>query len=105
MRFRMTSACLLPVVLAFASALQAESFSRKVDPWVLQKSAAGPAEFLVMLRTQGDLRGATRAVREGGTGRLRDGRAALGRGAVAEAAAGPSGGRAASRTGPTGSPT
>ena len=58
MRFRMTSACLLPVVLAFAAALQAESFSRKVDPWVLQKSSAGTAEFLVMLRTQGDLRGA-----------------------------------------------
>ena len=58
MRFRMTSACLLPVVLAFSAALQAESFSRKVDPWVLQKSSAGTAEFLVMLRTQGDLRGA-----------------------------------------------
>ena len=58
MRFRMTSACLLPVVLAYSAALQAESFSRKVDPWVLQKSSAGTAEFLVMLRTQGDLRGA-----------------------------------------------
>ena len=59
MRFWMTSARVIPVVLVFASALQAESFSRKVDPWVLQKSAAGPAEFLVMLRTQGDLRGAS----------------------------------------------
>jgi len=58
MRFRMTSACLFPVVLAFSSALQGESFSPKVDPWVLQKSGAGTAEFLVMLRTQGDLRGA-----------------------------------------------
>ena len=58
MRFRMAPSCLLPVVLTFSAALQAESFSRKVDPWVLQKSSAGTAEFLVMLRTQGDLRGA-----------------------------------------------
>jgi uncharacterized repeat protein (TIGR01451 family) len=59
MRFRMTPA-LFPVVLAFASGLPAaaESLSRKVDPWVLEKSAAGPAEFLVMLRAQGDVSGA-----------------------------------------------
>jgi uncharacterized repeat protein (TIGR01451 family) len=57
MRFRMTPA-LLPVVLAFAAAVRAESLSQKVDPWVLEKSAAGPAEFLVMLRAQADLRGA-----------------------------------------------
>ena len=57
MRFRTTSA-LLPVVLAFSAVLSAESLSQKVDPWVLEKSAAGSAEFLVMLRAQGDLRGA-----------------------------------------------
>src|SRR5262245_66250461 len=58
MRVRMTPA-LFPVVLAFSAALPAENLSQKVDPWVLEKSAAGPAEFLVMLRAQGDLRGAS----------------------------------------------
>ena len=57
MRFRMTSA-LLPVVLAFAATLRADAPSRKIDTWVLQTSATGPTEFLVMLRDQGDLRGA-----------------------------------------------
>jgi serine protease AprX len=57
MRFRMTSA-LFPVVLAFTAALPAETPSGKVDPWVLRTSASGPTEFLVMLREQGDLRGA-----------------------------------------------
>jgi hypothetical protein len=57
MRFRMIPA-LFPVVLAFTAALEAETLFQKVDPWVLEKTAAGQAEFLVMLRAQGDLRGA-----------------------------------------------
>jgi subtilisin family serine protease len=60
MRFRMTPALLpLAVALVFSAALPAETLSQKVDPWVLEKSAAGPAEFLVMLRSQADLRGAS----------------------------------------------
>src|ERR1700752_3404327 len=58
MRFRTTPAMLPVVLLAFSAALSAETLSQKVDPWVLEKSASGPAEFLVMLRSQGDLRGA-----------------------------------------------
>jgi serine protease AprX len=57
MRFRMTPA-LLPVVLAFTAALPAETPSRKIDAWVLETSVSAPTEFLVMLREQGDLRGA-----------------------------------------------
>ena len=57
MRFRMTPALLL-VALGFTAAVSAESIASKIDPWVLEKSAAGPAEFLVMLRAQGDLQGA-----------------------------------------------
>ncbi len=67
MRFRMTPA-LLTVVLAFASALHAETLAQKVDPWVLEKSAAGTAEFLVMLRAQGDLRGARALASKGERG-------------------------------------
>ncbi len=59
MRFRMTPARLFPVVLVFSAVLHAETLSQKVDAWVLEKSAAGSAEFLVMLRAQGDLRGAS----------------------------------------------
>ena len=91
MRFRMTPVRLLPVVLAFASALQAESFSRKVDPWVLQKSSRRDGRVPGDAPDAGRPAGRERAVREGGTGRLRDGRAAFGRGAVAEAAPGSSG--------------
>ncbi len=57
MRFRMASARLLPVLLALSATLRAESLSQKVDPWVLEKSSGGSAEFLVMLRVQGDVRG------------------------------------------------
>src|SRR5262245_32095543 len=67
MRFRMTPA-LLPVVLAFAPSLSAQDLSRKVDPWVLEKTSGGSAEFLVMLREQGDLRGARALASKGERG-------------------------------------
>ncbi len=58
MRSRMTLACLILAALAIPAFGSAETLVQKVDPWVLEKTAAGKAEFLVMLREQGDLRGA-----------------------------------------------
>ena len=48
-------------VLALAAVFgtaRGEELSRKVDPWVLDSASRGDTEFLVMLREQGDLRGA-----------------------------------------------
>jgi serine protease AprX len=55
---RMTLVCSILLSLVFSAAADGESLAQKVDPWVLEKSATGQAEFLVMLREQGDLRGA-----------------------------------------------
>ena len=57
MRLRALFACCLALALP-AGAAVAEDLNHKVDPWVLQKTASGQAEFLVMLREQADLRGA-----------------------------------------------
>ena len=58
MSFRRIALCVLVGCLAVSASSRAEIDASKVDRWVLEKSAAGPAEFLVMLREQGDLRGA-----------------------------------------------
>ena len=57
MRFRALFACCLALALATGAAI-AQDLRTKVDPWVLETTAAGKAEFLVMLREQADLRGA-----------------------------------------------
>ncbi len=57
MRLRALFACCLALALP-AGAAVAEDLNHKVDPWVMEKTASGQAEFLVMLREQADLRGA-----------------------------------------------
>ena len=58
MRSRLMRACSLALTLAIAATLSAESLEQKVDPWVLETASRGTTEFLVMLRSQADLRGA-----------------------------------------------
>ena len=56
MRTRTLSALCFAMVCAAASA---ETLRQKVDPWVLDTAARGDTEFLVILREQADLRGAS----------------------------------------------
>ena len=57
MRLRALFVSCLALALATAAAV-AQDLHQKVDPWVIEKTAGGQAEFLVMLREQADLRGA-----------------------------------------------
>ena len=59
MRSRVTLAsCFVLALVAASGAARGEELSQKVDPWVLDTASRGDTEFLVMLREQGDLRGA-----------------------------------------------
>ncbi|MEX0881252.1 MAG: hypothetical protein WEB59_07780 [Thermoanaerobaculia bacterium] len=59
MRSRATLASCFVLALAAASGTaRGEELSQKVDSWVLDTASRGDTEFLVMLREQGDLRGA-----------------------------------------------
>ncbi len=60
MRSRVTLVSCFVLALAAASGVaQPEELSQKIDPWVLDTASRGDTEFLVMLREQGDLRGAS----------------------------------------------
>lgn len=50
--------------------LPAPPWQHKVDPWVLQATAGGAAEFLVMLQPQADLRGAAALATKADKGRF-----------------------------------
>ncbi len=59
MRFRtLTVAGLALVAGLAAAAARGETLEEKVDPWVLETASRGTTEFLVMLRSKADLRGA-----------------------------------------------
>ena len=75
MRLRALFACCLALALATGAAI-AQDLQTKVDPWVMEKTAAGKAEFLVMLREQADLRGARTLPTKNAEERVRRGRAA-----------------------------
>ncbi len=50
--------CFALALAASSGAARGDELSRKVDPWVLDTASRGDTAFLVMLREQGDLRGA-----------------------------------------------
>ena len=59
MRSRATlTSCFVLALAATFGVARGEELSQKVDPWVLETASRGDTEFLVMLREQGDLRGA-----------------------------------------------
>ena len=58
----------IALLAAAAPAFAADDLERKVDPWVLDTASRGDTEFLVMLREQADLRGASAISRKGEKG-------------------------------------